>query len=200
MFQSKALRVAVTRHLLITTALVLLGVFGIMALALGYRWADAQDLAVIADTVFKASALVAGSLWALNRYYVQRSDIPQIRVDTDISRVSNVKLGQSFGDNDLLVYRIDVVNTGKALIGEYAQFIAFETLSLSDGIVQHEEFHRWPPVGLHPGGPIEPGSWSAINDALPLPRDVHVIRLYIEIHLKKDNLWTWHKTFNLQET
>ena len=40
-------------------------------------------------------------------------------------------------------------------------------------------------------------SWAAINNAIPIPKEVKAIRLFLEIHLPDDNLWTWHKTFDI---
>ncbi len=50
---------------------------------------------------------------------------------------------------------------------------------------------------MHLSGPVEPGSWAAINDAIAVPTDTEVVRLYLELKLSVDNTWNWHRTFDL---
>jgi hypothetical protein len=67
-----------------------------------------------------------------------------------------------------------------------------------DGELRFEPLFRWPAEGLHPGGPIEPGSWVAINSEQAIPKDVHAVRIYLEVHFRDGMRWNWHRSFALK--
>jgi len=189
---------AITTKYLVLTVLVIIAItVGGFALVLAYGLTDIDTLATFVDAVFKTVALLVGAIWALNRYFAQRTDVTQIRVDSDVDIIRNNEFGGDSSDLALLVYRLDVVNTGSTLIPDYNQFLEIDAVSPSKEGTRYECLYRWPSIGLHAGGPIEPGSWAAINDAIPVPADVRAVRLYLEIQLSKDNIWTWHKTFDV---
>jgi len=191
------LQKAITRYFLGISSSVLL-TFGLAAGLLLYTdRIDLSTLAKVADTSLKLGALVVGSLWALNRYYVQRPDTPRFRVEYDISRVEGAALQPADEENDLLVLRMDVINAGQAFIAEYGQFLTVESVAIENGEAVYQPVYRWPESGVHPGGPIDPDSWSAVSDAIPIPKGTTVVRLYLELRLKSKETWTWHKLINL---
>ena len=97
----------------------------------------------------------------------------------------------------LLIARLDVVNTGKTLLSQMDQFLLLTEVSPAEHGVKERTLLRWPAQGTHPVGPIEPGSWSAINFAHPISSSTVAIRLYTELQVEGKAAWTWHKTFKL---
>lgn len=165
-------------------------------LALANDWADVDTMNKLADTYFKILLPLGAAIWALNRYITYRSDAIQLRVDSTVSKITS----EHFLDGlALLVYRLDIVNTGNTLIEPFQQHLQIDAVSPEKDGLRFEWLYRWPKEGTHPGGPIEPRSWSAINDAIPIAHDVAAIRLFLSIKLSKQLTWTWHKTFDLTE-
>jgi len=191
------LEVIATKYLVLTVVVIIAIIVGSFAIVLAYRLTDVSTLATFVDAVFKTVAISVGCVWALNRYFVSRTDVVQLRVDSDISVVRATEFKSN--KHSLLIYRLDVVNTGKSLIPAYSQCLEIESVSPSPEGINYQSLYRWPLEGLHEGGPIEPNSWSAINDATSVPADVKAVRFYLEIHLSKDNVWTWHKTFDISK-
>ena len=153
-------------------------------------------LATFVDAVVKSVAVTIGALWALNRYFVSRIDVPQLRVDADISVIPSNKFGNQ-AELSLLIYRLDIVNTGKALIPSLDQFLEIEGVFPSSDGIQYSPLYRWPSTETHPTSPIEPGSWNAINDAVAIPRNIQAVRFYLDLQLNKRSFWSWHKTFDI---
>jgi hypothetical protein len=150
------------------------------------------------DTTFKALAVLVGALWALNRYFVFRTDSPQVRVDPDVSLLPGDSFvpPRHFG---LLLYRLRIVNTGKILISTMEVLLQVESVEPGDdGEAEYSDLLRWPDAGYHPIGRIEPGSWGAINSAAPIPSTTRAVRLYLEMLLGDGEKWTWHGTFALE--
>lgn len=170
--------------------LPILGILGVLHLKL----ASLAELAMFVDASLKTSVALVGCIWALNRFFVQRTDIPQIRVDADV----NVVRFDS-EDKALLVFRLDLINTGKTLVPGYRQFIEVQSVEPGDGGPAIETLYRWPSEGTHKGGPIEPGSWAAINDQLCCRHEICAARIYLEVRLPSEITWTWHKTFDVSE-
>jgi hypothetical protein len=193
MFRSRLLELASTKFLVHTAVGSLLVTVGIFSAILYLKLADLEHVSKFADAVFKTGALLVGALWALNRYYVQRTDETQFRVDSDVSMVQ-VPGSQ---DHNLLIFRLDLVNTGKTQIGQYMQFVEVHTVGLTQGVVKLEPLFRWPDAGWHPAGSIEPGSWGAINIETGCPSATTAIRLFLAVALSEEKQWTWHKTFAL---
>jgi hypothetical protein len=159
------------------------------------RVVDLNKVSSFADTIFKIIAVLAGMIWTLNRYFVQRTDAAQFRVDCDIRIVRGVETdGPS-----LLIFRLDLVTTGNVLISGYKHFVRIDSVSATDSGVERNQIYRWPPEDWHPGGVIEPRSWAAINDELSCPASVRAARVFLAVGLDEENQWTWHKTFDVSE-
>lgn len=190
----RALEFLSTRYLAPTVGLVILLVVGTYSAVLHYTHVDIDKLAKFTDAVFKTVALLIGTLWAMNRYFVQRVDAPQLRVDCDITKIGGESEGLS-----LLIYRLDLVNTGKTQLAESQEYVEIDAVKPSMGGVELTRLYRWPKSGWHPGGPIEPGSWSAINDSISCSDTVKVVRVFIEVQFRGGNHSTWHKTFDVRD-
>ena len=192
-----AIEAAITKHLLLTILLIVVLTSGTFAIILILKVSSVSALSSFVDAVFKVVAVIVAAIWTLNRYYVGRVDVSQLRVDAEVSVISASEFeGNSLGLS-LLIYRIEVVNTGKSLIPRSSQFLEIESVIPTITGSVYEPIFRWPSDGLHPAGPIEPASWAAINNSIPIPKQVKAIRLFLEVHLPDDNLWTWHKTFDI---
>jgi hypothetical protein len=133
-----------------------------------------------------------GTLWAVNRYFAERTDAPQFRVDCDISMIH----GDSRNEPGLLIFRLDLVNTGKTQIGKYKYYIEIDVAKRNKTGVELQPLYRWPKEGSREGGPIEPGSWAAVNDAVACSSSVKAVRVFLAVALEQDQ-WTWHKTFDV---
>lgn len=183
--------------ILILVAAVIVGFA--LAVALG---TDLEALSRFVDAVTKCLAVLIGTVWALNRYFTSRTDVVQLRVDAGIDTIrSNAFSNSQPVTSGLLAFRLDIVNTGKSLIAPFHQLLEVHAVQPSEtGGIEYVEIARWPAEGLHPGGPIEPGSWSALNSEIPIRDDVKAVRLYLELHLEEDRRWTWHKTFGIPDS
>jgi hypothetical protein len=188
-----------TRHLISTILVSILLALGIISVVLLFAPTSLDTFGKATDIVFKVVAIVAGTIWTLNRYYVGRADAPQVRIDADVHVIPSEKFQQNPSQLALLIFRLDVVNTGKVLIPEYNQVIEIVAVRPSERRLQYEVLHKWPAEGHHRGGSIEPGSWSAVNDEVPIPGHVRAIRIYIELKLPGGITSTWHKTFDISE-
>jgi hypothetical protein len=183
---------------LVLTVLVITGItIAVFATILYLGLLDVVTLAHFVDAVFKTVAILVSSIWALNRYFVTRADAPQIRIDTEINLIPASEFEDTISNNGLLIYRLDVVNTGKTLIAPEGQFLEISAVAPAGNEVEYPILDRWPPEGFNPGRSIEPGSWSAINDAMIVPSTVKAVRFYLEIRLSEGRSWSWHKTFDL---
>jgi hypothetical protein len=196
---SRFLESVTTQYFLFTILLIIAVILGGFAIVLGNKLTSIGTLATFVDVVFKTVALIAGCLWALNRYFVGRTDVMQLRVETDVRTVHADEFMNNENSLALLIFRLDVVNTGKSLIPAYSQYLQVESVVPSSEGINYQLLHRWPTVGLHGGNPIEPNSWSAINNAISIPSDVKAVRFYLEIQLSENNVWTWHKTFDVSK-
>ena len=199
MLSYRFLEAATTRHLILTISSILVLTIGVFTVVLGSRITELDKLSKFVDALFKAIAILLGMIWTLNRYYTGRTDTTRLRVDTDVSKVHYPTADSTTVDLALLIFRLDVVNTGTVLIPTYQQSMEIEAVTPSDEGTVYNSLYCWPSEGKHPGGPIEPGSWSAINDAISIPADVKAVRIYIEIELSPQSIWTWHKTFDISK-
>ncbi len=186
-----------TKHLPTLVFLLSVSAVALYAVAWQSKAIDMEKLATATDSVLKILAIIMGSAWAVNRYFVERVDVPQFRVEIETSLVPASAIDPKASGKTLLIYRLDLINTGKSVIRKYRQYLAIERVSIDEQAVVHDELHRWPELGLHLGGSAEPGSWSAVNDAIIIPQEVAVVRFYLETHLASGQVWTWHKTIDL---
>lgn len=167
------------------------------AVVLAANLVSVEFLATFVDAVFKTIATLVAAAWALNRYYLNRTDEPQLRVDADVSAISAQRFSQTSGGAALLIYRLDVVNTGNTLIKPFQQVLEVHAVFPNRMDVEYRPIWRWPAEGTHSGGPIEPTAWSAVSDAISISADVQAVRLYLELELADGGSWTWHKIFNI---
>jgi hypothetical protein len=168
-----------------------------MATLLTKHLTTLDQLTKISDVFLKATASVVAAAWALNRYFTARVDELKLSINSDVSVVP----AGGFGDTPelgLLIVRLEVVNTGNSLVPDFDQFlVADEIYPTRDGVGERTLW-RWPETGLHSGGLIEPGSWSAINTVHCISASTRVVRLYLEIHMDEAPKWSWHKTFKIE--
>lgn len=160
---------------------------------------DLDELSVFVDLVFKTIALLIGTLWIVNRYYISRADTSQLKVDADVSLIPAAAFGTPATERSLLIFRLDIINTGKSMIGPYNEFLDVQAVYPSENKVEYISLKRWPEVGMHPGGTIEPGSWSAINDVVSVPSTLQAVRILVGIDLAREGVWSWHKTFSIAQ-
>lgn len=156
-------------------------------------FASVDNLAKFTDAVFKTAALLLGTLWTINRYFVGRVDAAQFRVDSTLVKIP----GDAPLDPALIIFRLDLVNTGKTQIKEYLHYIEIDEVRATSTGVDYRSLHRWPLKDLHLGGPIEPGSWSAINGEVACSSSVKAVRVFLAVNLEEEEQWTWHKTFDV---
>lgn len=177
-----------TQHFLAVTAGCLAIAFGafVFSVVRGY---SLEIIATLVDTSFKIAAVIVGTAWALNRYFTARTDVLQLRVDPMVETVS------SPDGNRLLLCRVDIVNTGKSLTPSLKESLDLHAVLIINDEVTYRPFYRWPADNSHPVAPIEPGSWSAISIAVPLPPDVCVVQVYIHLQFETGEIWTWHRHF-----
>lgn len=149
------------------------------------------------DSAAKILATLAAAAWALNRYFTNRVDAPQLRVDPKIDVVPAGAFKPTSLDG-LLLCRLDIVNTGRVRFKDYDFEVEIASIELeSHGAVRYSLVNE--PQKLE-GDPIEPGSWAALSDAMALEQQVKAVRVYLEITLKtnpRQKYWTWHQTFKL---
>lgn len=194
MKHSRILESLTTRHLVTTVFVVTVVVISMSGVVLWFRWATLDQMAKYIDTVFKTTAFFAGVAWALNRYYVHRTDNVQFRIDADVKICKLSQTGS--GAKNLLIYRLDIVNTGNTLFGNYKKAVLIESVAAdAEDNIKMTTLHRWPEIGYHPGPDVEPGSWAAINEAVLIPSDAKAIRIFVDLQGQNDRSWTWHKTF-----
>jgi hypothetical protein len=195
---SRLARVVVVEQFPLTTALIVavtgLGTYDLVA----WNVVGLDSLSKFIDVVFKVLAVVIGALWTLNRHLVSRTDAPQIRVDHDV-KVVRANPSRTAASGALLLYRFDVVNTGKTLIRPLEQVLQIHALEPAHGEVTYRQLVRWPAAGTHPSGGIEPGSWSAISSAIAVDASILAVHAHLELRLGPVRLWTWHKTFDVSQ-
>jgi hypothetical protein len=144
------------------------------------------------DAFFKIAAVIVGAMWVLNRYFTMRSDVLQLRVDP---LVEFVRPAPGDAEGIIVLCRLDIVNTSKTLTSEFAQVLTIEALTVIQDVVSYQSLGRWPPDGSHPRAPIEPGSWSAISVALPVPAELSAVRVHLDLTFNSGARYTWHRHF-----
>jgi hypothetical protein len=195
----RLLEAAATRYLVVTILLSVIITVGAFYLVLYYGLADVATLSSFIDAVFKTIAVFVAAIWALNRYYIERVDTTKLKVEYDVSVIPNFNKAAAIQKSALLVYRIDIINIGKTVIPEFQEYLEINAIKPSPDGCSYEQIYRWPNKDLHPAGPIEPDSWSAINDAVVIDADIKAIMLYVELELSSSYSWNWHKTIDISE-
>jgi hypothetical protein len=151
-----------------------------------------ETLSLATDSLLKGLAVIIGALWTLNRYFATRTDYPQLKVEMATDLIPSSLLGKNQG-HGIFTYRLDVVNTGKVLLPVTGYSVELSSVFLNNGSIDFEQLYQWPAEGMHPGSPIEPGSWGAISNAIACPKHVQAIRVFLEIELEGKARWTWHR-------
>ena len=160
----------------------------VLFLVVGLSAVSLADANRTIDPVIKLLALVVGASWALNRFFVNRTDAQHVRIEC---AVDSVRGSAAEARPSLLLYRIEVVNTGKVLLNDYTIEVKVESVSVSaSGPSAHYELLDH--VDQHPGGAIEPGSWSAVSKAAVIPVNVQAVRIWVEVLSQSGPSWTWH--------
>ena len=186
-----------TRHLVLSTSIFIAVVLTCVVSVLVLAPSGLDKMGKVVDVVLKSTAAIIGGAWALNRYFTTRTDELQLRVDSDVQAISAGSFKET-ADLGMLIARLDIVNTGKALLPEFEQRIIVNDVRPTTEGIKSDTLYTWPEKGLHPGGPIEPGSWSAINFAHTIPASTLAVQVYLEIYMNDSLNWTWHKTFRLE--
>ena len=144
------------------------------------------------DSVVKVLAIVVGAAWTLNRFFASRTDALQLRVEPQAALVPPEDKLAKDGDA-LLLYRIDVVNTGRVLFHDY--WIEVEIASVEVDAARHSPaYYVLDEIPRHLGGPIEPGSWAAVSGAAVVDADLRAVRLAARIETESGQSWTWHQS------
>ena len=187
----------VTRDLGLSIVAVTVGALAVGALVIDGQLATIDLLAKGVDILLKVVGSVVAAAWALNRYFILRTDDLQLRVDAavDIGKAGSFEATPGLG---LLLVRLDIVNTGKALVPPFHQCLVVDEIYPDYRGLAEKRLSRWPEIGLHPGGSIEPGSWSAINFTLPIAESARVVRILLEIYIDNQLEWTWHRNFPVE--
>ncbi len=181
----------VTKYFFLTAILLIVVTVGSVFLMDKFGNISIDKLSKIVDLTFKVIAILIGSLWALNRYYVSRVDFSQIKVDDSVHLIPKDKLENK--NQGLLVYRFDIINTGTVLILPFTQYLCIEAVYLSCEKIKYKIIHKRKIQGF----PIEPKSWSAINDVISISPEIKVIRIFLRLVLADGKSWTWHKTYDV---
>jgi hypothetical protein len=193
--QLSKLERVLTRHLAGTIGVVTVGTVAAYGAVLVSDVAMVDPLAKMIDSVVKTLAVLIGSAWALNRYFVSRADDVQIQIAADVAKVSAAALG-SDSDYDLLTFRFDIINSGKTLVQVKGVALTVQRVWLSVETpvrAQTGTLFRWPEQGFHPGTLVEPGSWMAISDSRPVVSTAGVLRVVLDVVLENDTKVCWHR-------
>jgi len=185
-----------TKYIVLTITIILILVPVSLFKIIDTKLTNLENLATFVDATIKVIALLVGAIWVLNRIYITREESSHIGVDADITCVPSKRFQDS--GYSLLVYRIDIINKGKILIEPFQHFIEIHSIDINKGEIIYTKIYRWPENGVHESGPIEPNSWSAVNDAIAIPNNVQAIRVFVHVKLRKEGNWTWHKTFDIK--
>jgi hypothetical protein len=147
------------------------------------------------DSIFKMIAVLVGAAWVLNRHYVGRTDALQIRIDPLVDIVAS---GASDSSSSLLLYRLDVVNTGRRQLIGYRLMIEIASVEL--GATGDPEYYEVATMPWHEGAPIEPGSWAAVSNVVTIGAEVKVVRITVVVEAADGQGWTWHQMFKIQSS
>lgn len=194
----KLLERLMTRQLPATVTCAILVLLMVLTALLVFTSATIEQIGGIVDISLKVIASIVGGAWALNRYFMARTDELQLRIDADVQAIPAGSFKET-PDLSLLIARLDIVNTGKTLMPTFEHRLLINGVFPARDGVKEVALYRWPEMGLHLGGPIEPGSWSAINISHSIPGSTLAVRVYVEIYLMSVLRWTWHKTLRLTE-
>ncbi len=177
-----------TKYFVVVTAgAVVIAWAGIVAVLISGATVD--KVTKLVDVAFKVAAVIVASCWALNRYFTARTDALQLRIDPTVEFVDDPEM------QHLLICRLDVVNTGRALLPSFQETLKLQSVRIEGAELTYDPFFNWPEAGFHSAGSIEPGSSSAVSVAVPLARKVRVVQAYLELRFADGSAYTWHRHF-----
>jgi hypothetical protein len=191
----RKLETLATRYVVVTTVLLVVIVCALLAMAVQGLGYSVDTVGKVVDAVVKATALVVGGVWALNRYFTQRTDVLQLRVDPLVEFVADTATGSDL----VMLCRLDTVNTGKSLTSPYDVSLLIEGAVPASNPTAYVRIDRWPTTGSHRSGPIEPGSWGAVSMATRVPKTTKFVRVFLELKFDANATWTWHRHFVVKE-
>ncbi len=186
-----------TRKFLPTVVIVIAVPVIAFTLVVAFTSVSVSEANLYVDSAVKIVATLAAAAWALNRYFTNRVDAPQLRIDPHIDVVSADAFKTSSSDS-MLLCRLSIVNTGQVRFSDYWFEVEIASVELgSNGTPAYIVINESQRLN---GEQIEPGSWAAYSDAMALDRQVTAIRVYLEIRLKANpsqKYWTWHQLFKV---
>ena len=181
---------ALSRQFMWTTVLFVLIPVAAVTAAVAFTAVDVDEAQSYVDILVKLVALVVGGAWAIDRYLTARTDSPHLRLS---SRAELVERGTTANsEKALLLYRIEVVNTGRVLVSDYSIEVEVASVEVSEAAME-PEYYVLAEVPPRHGGPIEPGSWAAVSGTVLAPSDLAAVRLAATIVSLAGESWTWHE-------
>jgi hypothetical protein len=183
-----------TKRFLATS--LLLGILAItgFTLLVNLTPVSLEDANKYVDALAKLLATIIGTAWALNRYFTNRVDAFQLRVDPHVSVVPAGSYQPKSADG-LLLYHLNIVNTSHVLFKDYRLMVEVASVEIrADGAPVYNELAHVP---WEDGPLVEPGSWAAVSDIAVMSPDVKAIRVALIIKPTSGSEWTWHQIFNL---
>jgi hypothetical protein len=189
-------RLLTTRRFLPTVVILITLPIIAFTLVVAFTSVSLNQANLYVDSAVKIIATLAAAAWALNRYFTNRIDEPQLRIDPQID-VAAADASKPSSSNGLLLCRLEIVNTGQVLFNNYTYTVQIDSVKLqSDGTVAYK-----PIKGYYErnGKEIEPGSWAAYSQAMALEQHARAIVVSLEISLKATNeiYYSWHKLFKV---
>jgi hypothetical protein len=195
---SRLLELISTRHFLSASLLLTAVTLLVLWLAVYMEYATLDDVAKGADVAVKIGATILAGAWVLNRYFTSRTDSPQLRVELTLDVVERLEFDPP-APSDLLMYRVDIINTGKTLIRVLEQTVSIAEvkpgpIEPSHTVLRH---WKWPNNATSSVRAIEPGSWAAVNESIQISPSVAAVRVYLDLHLQHSGHWTWHRSLRI---
>jgi hypothetical protein len=177
--------------------IVLIGFGTIIIILLGF-WIvlneseySLEEINMFVDTILKCLAVILGAVWFLNRYFAERKDVPKFEIQLDFESISLVSKRR------MLIYRFDLLNKSNVLFKDYKYSLRIDGFSEKESKVICENLLRIPESNYNEGLPIEPNSWTAINNELIIDNKIVAVRFFYELNKIDKTIFTWHKTYKL---
>jgi hypothetical protein len=190
MKKKSLIELILTKFFIITLSVIIIGIALIYWFFISNKIIAIDSFNKLIDTVLKSLAIIIGFFWFLNRYYTERKDTHKFEITIDFNPI---KLDSG---KTLLIYRLDVYNKGNTLFDDYTYYLRIDGFrGENDNVIV--EGVQVPSDNIHTGLPIEPNSWTAINNHLILKKEYKAIKFYIGIIKEKKQIWSWHKRYKL---
>ena len=144
----KILERLATKYLIPLVILIVILVPILYYLILYMKVTNIAFLTGFIDISFKTIALFIGAIWTLNRLFISRTDSSHIKVEADLSKIHSSVLKK---EKSLLVYRLDLLNSGNTLLNPYEYYIEIQSVVPLIDDVEYSTIYRFPKKGFHPG-------------------------------------------------